>query len=532
MKIKFSKKIHTDRCLLAIISVFITIATLVMEESTQRFVDAMTFEISVFYGLIALYIMLAVFRYTRQYFLTRLAKNGNFEGQAQLVKRVLSKEYSFFEANEAGSILYSMTEDLYQSMAWYTYGVLQFVLGAIYLACLSVYMFCIDRILSLTALVLVVLSLLWANRLSGKLGMARNAQQERNSELNQYMLSVGRCRNTIKQLDKSGYFIQKYDTYMKNSYLPVINKVIKSNALFITQLIFSQEILPFMMLFAGIILTILGKSTIGTAVIMMDLTIKLSGAVQSIADLFPLRSLSLAVGKRIEAMLEEGDSKDTATKLPVESFERMNIHIDGYRFAQAGKTVLKSTDIELTKGDICVIKGTSGGGKSTLAKLIAGLLNLEGANCIQYNGIGIDRLSIKEYHKHVLYAGQDTVLFEGTLRDNILMEQNVKEEDLEEAIEICGLRDFVTRYGLDYMIALAGENVSGGERQWIGIARMIVRKPELLILDEVTSALDADTAKKVAGNILAFARKHKMTVIAISHKKDFEAFGSKVLTIG
>lgn len=123
-----------------------------------------------------------------------------------------------------------------------------------------------------------------------------------------------------------------------------------------------------MMLFAGVVLTILGKSTIGTAVIMMDLTIKLSGAVQSIADLFPQRSLSLAIEKRIETMLEEGDSQDTATKLPVESFERMNIHIDGYRFAQAGKTVLKSTDIELTKGDICVIKGTSGGGKSTLAK--------------------------------------------------------------------------------------------------------------------------------------------------------------------
>jgi len=98
---------------------------------------------------------------------------------------------------------------------------------------------------------------------------------------------------------------------------------------------------------------------------------------------------------------------------------------------------------------------SSAGGFITVS-LIAGLLSLEGANCIQYNGIGLDRLSIKEYHKHVLYAVQDTVLFEGTLRDNILMEQKVKEEELEEAIEICGLREFVTRYGLDYSLALAG----------------------------------------------------------------------------
>lgn len=210
----------------------------------------------------------------------------------------------------------------------------------------------------------------------------------------------------------------------------------------------------------------------------------------------------------------------------------MNIQIDGYRYVQEGKTVLKGTGIELEKGDICMIKGTSGGGKSTLAKLIAGLARLEGAGCIQYNGTDLGRLSMTEYHKHVLYVGQDTVLFEGTLRDNILMEGNAGDGELEEAIEICGLQDFVRRYGLDYGITLAGENVSGGERQRIGIARMFIRKPDILILDEVTSALDADITNKVVGNLAAYAKKHQMTVIAISHKRDFEAYSSKVLTIG
>lgn len=81
MKIKFSKKIRKDRCLLVIISAFITFATLVMEECTQRFVDSMTFEIAVFSGLIALYIVLAVFRYIKQYFLTKLAKMVILKGR-------------------------------------------------------------------------------------------------------------------------------------------------------------------------------------------------------------------------------------------------------------------------------------------------------------------------------------------------------------------------------------------------------------------------------------------------------------------
>ena len=127
-------------------------------------------------------------------------------------------------------------------------------------------------------------------------------------------------------------------------------------------------------------------------------------------------------------------------------------------FRMDGKRVraVDGISMHIDRGEIIGIVGESGSGKSTLAKLIAGLLRLEGANCIQYNGIRIDRLSIKEYHKHVLYAGQDTVLFEGTLRDNILMEQNVKEEELEEAIEICGLQEFVTRYGFGLFACTGG----------------------------------------------------------------------------
>ena len=175
MKIKFSNKIYKDRCLLVMISILITAATLIMEECTQQFVDAMTFESMVFGGLIALYIVLAVFRYIKQYLMTRLAKNGSFEGQAQLVQQVLDQPYHFFERNESGSILYSMTEDIYQGMTWYTYGRLQLVLEAASLGCLYVFMFRIDRILSFAALALVGLSLLWANRLSGRVGMASTA---------------------------------------------------------------------------------------------------------------------------------------------------------------------------------------------------------------------------------------------------------------------------------------------------------------------------------------------------------------------
>ncbi|MEZ3445442.1 MAG: ABC transporter ATP-binding protein/permease [Lachnospiraceae bacterium] len=531
MNIKFSKSIRRKKLRLILITIIITFATLIMEECTQQFIDSMAFSLTVFGGLAALYLLLAIFRYIKQYLVSNLTKSGSLEGQAQITKRVLSKDYAFYVRNESGNILYSLTEDMYQCMPWYTCGRLQMLLETVNLLCLYGFMLRIDIILSVAALILVVLSLWWADRFSDNMGAVKNIQQECNSKINQYIINVGRCRNTIKQLDKSDFFVKKYDDYLEKEYQPVIEKLVRSHAFFIVQLILSQEIIPFIMLFVGVVLTILGKSTIGRAIIIMDLTVKISGSIQTIAELMPQRKLAMGIEKRIETVLEDTTISNMG-RLPVDGFAHMEIHIDGYRYMQEGKHILECTDIELEKGDICTIKGISGGGKSTLAKMIAGLQDMDNVGCIQYNGVDITEFSKEEYHRHVLYVSQDIVLFEGTLRDNLLMEQAATPEELEEVVESCCLQDFVGQYGLDYILEPEGRNVSGGERQRIGIARMLMRKPDILILDEVTSSLDTDTTEKVVGNIAAFAKKYGITIIAISHKKDFERYSSKIVTIG
>jgi len=323
--------------------------------------------------------------------------------------------------------------------------------------------------------------------------------------------------------------LKKYDDYLEKGYQPVIEKLVRSHAFFIVQLILSQEIIPFIMLFVGVVLTILGKSTIGRAIIIMDLTVKISGSIQTIAELMPQRKLAMGIEKRIETVLEDTTISNMG-RLPVDGFAHMEIHIDGYRYMQEGKHILECTDIELEKGDICTIKGISGGGKSTLAKMIAGLQDMDNVGCIQYNGVDITEFSKEEYHRHVLYVSQDIVLFEGTLRDNLLMEQAATPEELEEVIESCCLQDFVGQYGLDYTLEPEGRNVSGGERQRIGIARMLLRKPEVLILDEVTSALDEETRQIFAGRLMTYKQKYHMTILAISHMNDFDTYCNKTIS--
>lgn len=531
MNIKFSNSIRKKKLLLVLITITITFSTLIMEECTQQFIDSMIFSYTIFSGLATLYLLLALFRYIKQYLVANLTKSGGLEGQAQITRHVLSRDYAFFERNESGSILYNLTEDMYQCMPWHTCGRLQMLLETVNLLCLYSLMFRIDIILSVAALVLVALSLWLADWFSDNVGIAKNVQQESNSKMNQYMINVGRCRNTIKQLDKSDFFVKKYDDYLEKEYQPVIEKLVRSHAFFIVQLILSQEIIPFIILFVGVVLTILGRSTIGRAIIIMDLTVKISGSIQTIAELMPQKRLAMEIERRIKAVLKDTTINSTIL-LPIDRFESMRIHIDGYHYMQEGKNILECTDIKLEKNDICTIKGISGGGKSTLAKMIAGLQDLDNAGCIQYNGVDIARFSKEDYHRHVLYVSQDIVLFEGTLRDNLLMEQETAQGKLEEVVESCCLQDFVEQYGFDYALEPEGRNVSGGERQRIGIARMLLRRPDILILDEVTGSLDADMTKKIVANITAYAKKYGMTIIAISHKKDFEMYSNKIVTIG
>lgn len=532
MSINFSTGMKYKKISFIMISVLITAVTLIMENRTQRFVDSLTFSLSAFGGLVVICLLLAVLRYIRQYLETNLEKNGNLEGQAQAAKTILSREYHFFEKSSTGSLLYNLTEDMYELMPWYAYKRIQLVLEAVNLLCLYAFMLWTDIGLALAALALVGLSLWCAGALSDRMGNAKNEQLESNGVLNRYMLNAGKSINTIRQLDKTSFFVGKYDDYIEEKYIPVVKRVIKIHTLYISQIIFSQEIIPFIMLFTGVVLTALGKSTIGNAIVMMDLTTRVSDSIQNIADILPQRSLSREIGERLKPVLtcieEQG-----ADRTPAGAFETMEIRINGYRNGPDGKKVLENTGFSLNRGDICVLKGASGSGKSTLAGIIAGLKKPDGKDgVIQYNGTDISGIAEEEYHRHVLLVNQDSRLLQGTVRDNLLLERQAEDEELDEIIRVCELQDFVKQYGLDYTIENAGGNISGGQKQRLAIARMLLRKPDVLILDEVTSALDKDMTEALVKNIVSYAREHSVTIIAISHKDDFEKYSDQIVSIG
>jgi len=169
-------------------------------------------------------------------------------------------------------------------------------------------------------------------------------------------------------------------------------------------------------------------------------------------------------------------------------------------------------------GKITIIYGPSGIGKTTVADLIVGLQKAQ-SGIIKIGKNPIDDVDLVKWRHKIGYVPQEFFLFHDTLMRNIsLGDESISSNDIDIAIEMAGAKEFVSNLpqGLNTIIGERGAMLSGGQRQRISIARALVRKPELLVLDEVTTSLDSKTEAEICQTLVEI--KEKTTVLVISHQ--------------
>lgn len=184
---------------------------------------------------------------------------------------------------------------------------------------------------------------------------------------------------------------------------------------------------------------------------------------------------------------------------------------------------LDHLDLEIKSGETIALCGASGGGKSTIVSLIERFYDLKEGN-IFINGVDIRNYDLRYLHKHIGYVSQEPVLFSGTIEENITygVETYTKKE-LYEAAKLANAWNFITDVssfpeGFNTLVGERGVKLSGGQKQRVAIARALIKKPEILIFDESTSALDADSEHQVQMSIDNLIKKGGMTVIIIAHR--------------
>jgi ATP-binding cassette subfamily C protein len=200
-------------------------------------------------------------------------------------------------------------------------------------------------------------------------------------------------------------------------------------------------------------------------------------------------------------------------------------------FAHGNTAVIENATFDIPANQITVLQGPSGAGKTTLIDLLIGL-NTAQRGKILIGGKDITTIDIKAWRQSIGYVPQELVLFHDTVRENIcLSNRDISTEAIKATLDQAGARDFIDALpaGIETDVGEMGGKLSGGQRQRIALARALVTNPRILILDEVTSALDPDTEAEIVNNIARLRGRY--TIVAITHRPAWTKIADNLYTV-
>ncbi len=255
----------------------------------------------------------------------------------------------------------------------------------------------------------------------------------------------------------------------------------------------ASQIVSAICLFFCVFLAIKGVISVGEVVLFQSLFASVSNAVLSITGIVPNLITGADSVRSLAEIMKADELEHDDGKLPVPGIKG-NFEFDDvcYSYPKSDKAVIDHFNLKVNAGQTVAFVGPSGSGKSTIINLIIGLLSPTSGQ-IKVDGKPLEDMPKQTYRKFLSVVPQNTILFSGTIKDNITYGlSHYTEAELQRAIKDSNISEFLPQFpnGLETQVGEHGDKLSGGQKQRISIARALIRKPSILILDEATSALD------------------------------------------
>jgi ABC-type multidrug transport system fused ATPase/permease subunit len=263
---------------------------------------------------------------------------------------------------------------------------------------------------------------------------------------------------------------------------------------------------------------ITGTLTIGSLVAFYGYVLRLFDPLSSAIELFArTHRIQASLRRLMKLRLVEPDVKDLSRAAPLDPAENYELRVSNGSFGyQPELLTIKGINTCMQSGETLFIVGASGSGKSTVVRLLARLYDVTSGS-IEINGSEIRALQLASLRAHISVVPQEPILFSMTLRGNLLLAKpEATEDELCKAAETACLTEVVRRLpeGWDELLGPLGSRLSGGERQRVALARAILQDRPILMLDEATSSLDAETEGRVLRNLRIYAQSRLFVVVS------------------
>ncbi len=439
--------------------------------------------------------------------------------QYDMIKTLVGTDTQIIDKKHSGKFISNLTYDVTHITSLLSNAILTLFKDSLTLFGLLLVMFLQNWKLALISIVMIPLASISAKVLGKRISKVATEAQERSGYLTAYLVELFKNHKLIKIFQKEEYEIKRADKYLTD----LKEKNQKIQTVFI-------RMSPVMETFTGIMIAIL---IFYSGILMSKGELDINNFFSFLAAMMlayqPVRALStlnmvlkqgLSAASRILPIIDQENSIYDAPNAKPLNINDANIKFENVNFAynkEEGKK-LNSINLEFLGGKMTSLVGHSGSGKSTIMNLIPRFYEIQSGD-IKIDNQSIYKTTIRSLRKNISMVSQETTLFDDTIKNNIkYANQEATDEELDNVAKLSFCEDFINNLP-DKFETLIGENglrLSGGEKQRLSIARAMLKKSSIILLDEATSSLDSETENKIQ-EALKILTKNKTTIV-IAHR--------------
>lgn len=451
--------------------------------------------------LLAMYSAAFLVNYAQMRMMGGIGQRMLFSLRNSVFNKLQELPLDFFNQNKAGDLISRINNDTDKVNQFFSQSLMQFIGSLITMTGAGILLLVINLPLGLAALSPALILLIFTRGVSPWIRKKNEASLKSLGDLSAEIQESLANFRVVVAFNRRDYFRKRFDEANRENYRKSVLAGIANNLL-TPVYTFAANIGQLIVLALGIVLIIKGHFSVGLLISFIAYIANFYNPLRQMAALWANFQLALAAWDRISFLLSF-ENNLTLVKDSGEKTGESSLHFGEVSFRYPnGREVLHKVSFDLQRGRTYAFVGPTGGGKTTTASLIARLYDAT-KGVIRLEGRDIRSYSPGERAAKIGFILQEPILFTGTVRDNILYGNpectGLTDAMLEKALEEVRLDSLLKRFekGLDTPVKMSGDGISLGQKQLIAFMRAILRKPELLILDEATANIDTVTEQQL-----------------------------------